>query len=266
MIMKKIVLALLCFTGPIFADLDPSVKSPRSENIESVMLVGNSFFYYNNSMHHYLGALVKHDPDIQSLKRRSITINGSSLSWHDMDSYINNKQLGSFSIDTNNDNKYVKNPFQKVDAVIMMDCSLCPVHKDTKNDFHKYVKQHSDTIRENEIEPMLIMTWPYKNRPEMIHALRKEFLQATNENNILLIPVGEAFYLTNNTYPEINLYQADNRHPSVAGTYLAAAVIFGSLFQRKTEGNSALMGLSKEETFKLQKIADQTVRDFFQRN
>ena len=68
MIMKKIVLALLCFTAPIFADLDPSVKSPRSENIESVMLVGNSFFYYNNSMHHYLGALVKHDPDIQSLK------------------------------------------------------------------------------------------------------------------------------------------------------------------------------------------------------
>ena len=39
MIMKKIVLALLCFTAPIFADLDPSVKSPRSENIESVMLV-----------------------------------------------------------------------------------------------------------------------------------------------------------------------------------------------------------------------------------
>ena len=76
MIMKKIVLALLCFTAPIFADLDPFVKSPRSENIESVMLVGNSFFYYNNSMHHYLGALVKHDPDIQSLKRRSITING----------------------------------------------------------------------------------------------------------------------------------------------------------------------------------------------
>ena len=144
--MKKIVLALLCFTAPIFADLDPSVKSPRSENIQSVMLVGNSFFYYNNSMHHYLGALVKHDPDIQSLKRRSITINGSSLSWHDIDSYINNKKLGSFSIDTNNDNKYVKNPFQKVDAVIMMDCSLCPVHKDTKNDFHKYVKKHSDTI------------------------------------------------------------------------------------------------------------------------
>ena len=102
----------------------------------------------------------------------------------------------------------------------MMDCSLCPVHKDTKNDFHKYVKQHSDTIRENEIEPMLIMTWPYKNRPEMIHALRKEFIQATNENNILLIPIGEAFHLTNNSYPEINLYQADNRHPSVAGTYL----------------------------------------------
>ena len=42
---------------------------------------------------------------------------------------------------------------QKIRMSGVQGIGLCPVHKDTKNDFHKYVKQHSDTIRENEITP-----------------------------------------------------------------------------------------------------------------
>jgi hypothetical protein len=97
----------------------------------------------------------------------------------------------------------------------------------------------------------------------MVFELREEFIKAANDNNILLVPAGEAFHNLNQTYPEIDLYTADMRHPSAEGTYLAAAVVFGTLFKKKTEGNKNIMNLNPEDALKIQKIADETVKNFF---
>ena len=110
---------------------------------------------------------------------------------------------------------------------------------------------------------MLFMSWPYKNKKDMVFELRKEFIKAANDNNILLVPAGEAFHTLNQTHPEIDLYTTDMRHPSVEGTYLAAAVVFGTLFKKKTEGNKNIMNLNPEDALKIQKIADETVKNFF---
>jgi len=160
------------------------VTAPHTQKIDSLMFVGNSFFYYNNSLHNYLNQLVKNDKSIKSLKQRSITINGSSLSWHPLESYLDNKNIGSFRIDTSNDNEYIKSEDTSIDAVIFMDCSLCPIHPMTKDNFHKYVAEHSETIRSKGMEPMLFMSWPYKNKPLMMQELRQEFIKAANKNNI----------------------------------------------------------------------------------
>jgi hypothetical protein len=144
-----------------------------------------------------------------------------------------------------------------------MDCSLCPIHPQTKDSFHKYVAKHSKTIRAKGAEPMLFMSWPYKNKKDMVYELREEFIKAANTNNILLIPAGEAFHNLNTTHPEINLYTSDKRHPSKEGTYLAAAVVFGTLFQKQTEGNKAIMDLDQDVALKIQKVADKTVSEFF---
>ena len=180
---------------PIFANsVAVSNKILESKNIESVMYVGNSFFYYNNSLHNHVSSIVENHSLKKTLRQRSITINGSSLSWHPLDAYLSNKNIGSFTIDTANDNKYKQVKDTSVDAVIFMDCSLCPIHPKTKNDFHKNVAKYTKTIRSRGMEPILFMSWPYKNKPSMITELRKEFFKAANTNNILLIPVGEAFY------------------------------------------------------------------------
>ena len=42
--------------------------------------------------------------------------------------YLDNKNIGSFRIDSNNDNKYIESKDTNIDAVIFMDCSLCPIH------------------------------------------------------------------------------------------------------------------------------------------
>ena len=42
-------------------DLIPNIKSTKSDDIKSLMFVGHSFFYYNNSLHNHLGKLIKAD-------------------------------------------------------------------------------------------------------------------------------------------------------------------------------------------------------------
>jgi len=258
-------LLLLTLTSmQMFANsIDLSNKILESKNIESIMYVGNSFFYYNNSLHNHVSSIVKNHISNQSLKQRSITINGSSLSWHPLEAYLNNENIGNFRIDTANDNDYVKIEDTSIDAVIFMDCSLCPIHPNTKDDFHENVTKYSKIIRAKGMEPILFMSWPYKNKPSMMKELRVEFFKAANINNILLIPVGEAFYAFEKKYPEINLYTDDFRHPSKEGTYLAASVVFATLFNIDVKGTKGKKGIDAKTTLKIQEIADSTVKNFF---
>ncbi len=249
---------------PMFANsIAVSNKIPEGKNIESIMYVGNSFFYYNNSLHNNVSSIVKNHSSNKTLRQRSITINGSSLSWHPLDAYLSNKNIGSFTIDTANNNKYKQVKDTSIDAVIFMDCSLCPIHPKTKRDFHKNVTKYTEIIRSRGMEPILFMSWPYKNKPSMIKELRKEFLKAAKKNNIYLIPVGEAFYAFQKKYPEINLYTDDFRHPSKEGTYLAAAVIFASLFNLDVTGTQGIEGIDADVADKIHKMTDSIVKSFF---
>ena len=259
---KATTLSLVLIIFATFSNASLDIKTPKSEKISSLMLVGNSFFYYNNSLHNHLGDLIKNDPNVTSMKRRSITINGSDLPWHDIESYLSNEHIGSFRIDTKNNNKYVPSSNTKIDAVIFMGCSLCPIHPDTKDTFQVYVQKYSEIIRDKNAEPMLFMSWPYKNKPEMINSLRNVFINTANKNNLLLIPAGEAFYRFNLSYTEIDLYTKDLRHPSKEGTYLAAAVVFTSLYGKATAGNPGIMNLDPEVALKIQMSVDKTVSEF----
>jgi hypothetical protein len=260
--MMKKLLAII-FLSPLVISENINIKEVQTNNLDSVMFVGNSFFYYNNSLHNHLRKIISGDSLVETINTRSITINGSSLSWHSVDAYLDNKNIGSFRIDSKNDNKYIESKDTSIDAVIFMDCSLCSIHPKTKDNFHKYVAKHSETIRARGAEPMLFMSWPYKNKKDMVFELREEFIKAANDNNILLVPAGEAFHNLNLTHPDIDLYTPDMRHPSAEGTYLAAAVVFGTLFKKKTEGNKNIMNLDPQVALKIQKIADKTVNDFF---
>ena len=242
---------LAVFISFVFA---VSSYSDSAKNISSVMLIGNSFFYYNNSLHNHLGDLYDADPDLDTPRRRSITINGSSLSWHDVESYLSNEEIGSFKIDSDT-NTYEPYEEKDIDVVIMMDCSLCPINDERKESFYKYVKKHSQTIRSKGIEPILFMSWPYKNKPEMQQQLEKEFFKASKLNNLRMVPAGPAFLFVNKNFSNINLYTEDLRHPSKEGTYLAALMVFTTLSKKSPVGNSYSMGLDPKVVRTLQEVA-----------
>ena len=144
----------------------------------------------------------------------------------------------------------------------MQDCSRCPILPDLSSDFRKYVKEHSKTLRNYNIEPVLMMTWAYKNEPSMIEAISTEYTAVGNENNLLVIPAGLAFSRAIREHPEIELY-SDNRHPSPEGTYLSAATIYASVFQSSPAGNPYKYGLEKKVRETLQRIAWETFLDYY---
>ena len=127
------------------------------------------------------------------------------------------------------------------------------------------LKKHSETIRSKGIEPILFMSWPYKNKPEMQEMLEKEFFKASKINNLRLIPAGQAFLYINKNFPNINLYTKDLRHPSKEGTYLAALMVFASLSNKSPIGNTFMMDLDPEVAEILQKVAWMTHEDFQKR-
>jgi hypothetical protein len=111
--------------------------------------------------------------------------------------------------------------------------------------------------------PVLFMSWAYADRPEMTAALADAYTKAGNDNAALVIPAGLAFAAAGKQRPGLVLHAADKRHPSVAGTYLAAATVYAALFRKSPEGLKYTAGLDGDTAGFLQTVAWQTVQDYY---
>ncbi len=247
--------------SPAWAQPKPNVKDVGIENLTSAIYIGNSFFYYNNSLHGHVNALLDASTPKRSLRAVSATISASSFSWHDVDSYFRPNAVSAFSFTA--DNRIVMNKFDRLfDVAIMMDCSQCPVHPDFAAQFHELAKKHSATVRKHGAKPVLFMSWAYADKPEMTAQLADAYTQAGNANDALVIPAGLAFARAVAQRPQLNLYAADKRHPSMLGTYLSAATVYATLFKKSPVGLPYTAGIDEPTARFLQGVAWETVSDY----
>lgn len=115
------------------------------------------------------------------------------------------------------------------------------------------------------IQPLIMMTWARKNKPEMTAQLADATTKVANEANAMVIPVGLAFAEAIKADPSLELYRADKTHPSPEGTYLEACVTFATMFHRSPVGLK-YYGIEKVDPKTaefLQRVAWQTVCEFF---
>jgi len=256
------LLLLVSFSGQLAAQTKPKRTDIGGEPPKSILWVGNSFFYYNNSMHNYLGRLVRAADAKMSHRSSSVTISGSGMDWHDMESYFRPNGIGKYSFVGDNEVRF--NKLDKLfDAVIMSDCSQCPVHPQLKIVFHEYAKIQSDIVRKHGAIPTLMMTWAYKDKPEMTAQLAEAYTVAGNDNDALVIPAGLAFAKAIGKRPDLEFYQTDKRHPTQIGTYLAAATAYASIYKKSPVGNSYTADIDAETAKFLQTVAWETAKDYF---
>jgi hypothetical protein len=249
-------------TGPAAAQTKPKMMESGVTRPASAIYIGNSFFYYNNSMHNHVSLLLRSGEPTYAFRSTSATISGSGADWHDVESYFRPNAVGSYSFDA--DNNIVFNKLDRLfDLAIMMDCSQCPIHPQLKTVFAKFSKKHSETVRKHGAKPVFFMSWAYADKPEMTAELAEAYTKAGNDNGAFVIPAGLAFARSLKQRPQLNLYAPDKRHPSLAGTYLAAGTIYGALFKKSPEGLKYTAGLDEATAKFLQTTAWEIVQDYY---
>ena len=98
------------------------------------------------------------------------------------------------------------------------------------------------------------------NNPDDMQARIRKWHQnaAAQKNDFIIAPVGDAWELNYKNPNAIRLHAADNSHPAFSGSYLAALVIYGTIYHHPLNLNVFYHGdLNSAETLYLQTIATQ---------
>lgn len=238
------VIAVLCACVAANAQIKPKVVKPDGAP-RAVLFVGNSYFYYNNSLHNHVLNLLRSADPASTYTATSATISGAPLSLHDVDALLSSHKRKEF------------------DAVIMADCSWCSVDPNRKPVFAETVAKDVAIVRKHDAQPILFMTWAYADKPEMTQRVADVYTAAGNGNDALVVPAGLAFARARAQRPELALQVADKSHPTLAGTYLAACVVMASVYRRSPVGNTYHADLDDKTAAFLQDVARATVQDYY---
>jgi hypothetical protein len=128
-------------------------------------------------------------------------------------------------------------------------------------------------------ETVFYMTWGRKNGDAsncavyppvctytgMQDRLRSSYLLMAQQNNASVAPVGAAWREVINQNPTFDLYQSDQSHPSIYGSYLTACTFYSTFFQRKVKPNNlSIVGISAADKLFLEESSNKIVFDSLQ--
>jgi hypothetical protein len=255
--MKLILIFILIYSNSILAT-DVVVNELKNKTPERVLYIGNSYLYYNDSLHNHVRRMLDeiYEVEIDTSNYKSVTISGSRTSHHNIDHPMNHTNLGA------------DKPFQ---LVILQGGSGETNTIEERNIFANEINTMVSKIQDKGAEAALYMVHAYvephkDTNPNMIKDIKKMYIDAANKNNILVFPVGIAFENAYINQPEIKLHKHyDGSHPSLLGTYLAASVIFSSIthMSPKNIEYNYYGAISDSDKEFLQKIAHETVESFY---
>ena len=136
----------------------------------------------------------------------------------------------------------------------------------------QYTRLFAKEIRASGARPALYMVWPSQARFGDFDRVVESYRLAADDVKAILFPVGQAWRDAWKRDAGIALYAEDKFHPSVAGSYLAALVIYQKLFAESPVGLPGQLKLrsktldrvelGKEETRLLQAAAVEANRHF----
>jgi hypothetical protein len=91
--------------------------------------------------------------------------------------------------------------------------------------------------------------------------LRTRYTIMAQNNKSVLSPVGVAWHKMRDLFPATELYQADESHPSEAGSYLAACTFYSILFKKSPAGITYDYNLSASDAGNIRQVVKGQVWD-----
>ena len=227
------------------------------EEPETILFIGNSYLYYNDSLHNHFKRMVeeyKNDFD-GGASVKSSTNGGSRLKHHDVERLIQPKAISAI---------------EKFELVILQRGSSESLNEANRMEFSYFAKKHIDAIKMNDSDAALYMTHAYvephkRFMKNQIKLISDTYTKIGNENQVLVIPVGMAFDRAYREKPNIKLHEPDGTHPNLLGTYLAACTVFASIYDKSPIGikYDYFGAINDQDKRFLQRIADETTSNYY---
>lgn len=238
----------------------PVVKASPVESPKRVLFIGNSLMYYNGALqtHTHRIAAAASPPLLVRDGFKSVHITGAFLHHYPIEFLVTPGNLG------------FKEPFE---IVVLAGSIQEAMSEAARARYRQKVIEFDAVIKKHGARTVLLwLPAVVKPNPlaesDMFARTRDMMLSVGNEVGALVIPVGPAYQEAYRQRPGIKLQMDyDGSHPTVAGQYLAAAVVYASLYGKSPVGNpyDYFGALDQDTKAFVQKVADETVRKFFGR-
>lgn len=209
---------------------------------KNILFIGNSYTYGN---------------DLPLLVKNLAEANGHSV-------FVDSHSVGgaTFANHASNSTVMTKIKSKNWDYVIIQGQSQEPAFPDQQvnNSSIPGAKRLTDSVYANNFctEVMFFMTWGRKNGdPQwgpistfegMQQRLYDGYMRIADSCQASVAPVGQVWRSIRNSMPEVELYQSDESHPTLAGSYLAAMTIYSSVFMELPTTLVGNSGLSSQFT------------------
>lgn len=145
------------------------------------------------------------------------------------------------------------------DSVVLQEQSTLPVKNARR--MHENVQLFDEVIKAAGAKTVLYITWARRHAPESQQTITDAYVSIGNEIGATVVPVGMAWQTFLREHDRPDLYDRDGSHPSPAGTYLAACVFFGVLFDESpAEIDAEFPGLHRDELALLRGAAWRAVK------
>ena len=242
-------LSLSLFTALLFGACKP-LQAPRSTMGSltpapgKLLLVGDSFTFCNGGLENHVKQLAASARPPRSITADSATQGGATLK------VLYGKQSVHDKI---RDGGY--------DVVILQD-DIPELTEHSVAPFFEYARLFNQKIRGIGSKTVLFMAWPYERLNWVTLAeITQAHRDLGRELGVPVAPVGVAFQRALAERPALAMLGGDKEHESIHGTYLAANVIYATLFRESPAGFKYYPpGVSAEEAAFLQRIAWETVQ------
>jgi hypothetical protein len=140
------------------------------------------------------------------------------------------------------------------DYVVLQEQSTLPIKNPSR--MRENVLLFDEVIKGEGARTALYLTWARQRAPETQDAITKAYVSVGQEIEATVIPVGVAWQNLLRKHEKPVLYDRDQSHPTMAGSYLAACVAFGVFFPGHNLSDAApVKGLTTAEVKLLQRFA-----------
>lgn len=184
---------------------------------QSVLFVGNSYTFFNGGLPAHVDSLLSEGfPDLE-VRVAGYSVGGATLEDHFHDQALRMLiQSGDW------------------DLVILQEQSLRPI--EDPEAMWEYAFRLDSLVTACGGQTGFFMTWPREYAPGTLNDLEYAYRYAGAHLDASVAPVGTAWLLALGMEPSLDLWEDDQSHPTLTGTFLAACVFYSLLTGEGAQG------------------------------